>query len=53
MASRFEAGPGQDGRGEPGGQRTARMIVIAGAMVTAAWVLALILIARWLIELIV
>ena len=53
MASRFEAGPGQDGRGKPGGQRTARMIFIAASLLTAAWVLALLLLARWLIELFV
>ena len=53
MASRFEAGRGPDGRGKSGGQRTARLIFIAAALLTAAWVLALLLFARWLIELIV
>jgi hypothetical protein len=50
MASRSEAGRGPDGREKPGGQRMARSIFIAATLLTAAWVVALILLARWLIE---
>jgi hypothetical protein len=53
MASRSRAGSGQDGRDEPGGQWTARSIFIAAALITVAWLLALLLLAIWVIELIV
>ena len=53
MASRSEADCGQDGRDEEGRQWIARSIFTAAALLTAAWLLALVLIARWLIELLV
>ena len=49
MASRSEAGPRSNGTSEPAGNTRARSIFIAAGLLTAAWVVALILIARWLI----
>ena len=49
MASRSEAGPRSNGRSKPAGNRRARSIFIAAGVLTAAWVLALILLVRWLI----
>ena len=50
MASRSEAGPRSNGTSEPAGNRRARSIFIVAGVLTAAWVLALVLLARWLIE---
>jgi hypothetical protein len=48
--STFDASHGTDRRGRrPDGERIARSILIAGALLTGAWFLGLILFARWLI----
>ena len=50
MASRSEAGPRPNGTSEQAGNRRVRSIFIAAGILTAAWALALIMIARGLIE---
>jgi hypothetical protein len=48
MASRTEARHGTDARGTRGGTRL-RWIFAGAGLVTAVWVVVLILLARWLI----
>jgi hypothetical protein len=54
MSSTSDASHGTDRRGRrpPDGQAIARSILIAGALLTGAWFLGLILLARWLITMI-
>jgi hypothetical protein len=51
MSSTSEAGrPQGRGRGRPARDGVARSVFAAGVLLTTVWVLALILLARWLIE---
>jgi hypothetical protein len=53
MSARFEGHPGPNGRGpRRDGYRIARSVVAAGAVLTAVWLLGLILLLRWLIMMI-
>lgn len=50
MSSTSEAGrPQGRGRGRPARNGVARSVFAAGVLLTTVWVLALILVARWLI----
>jgi hypothetical protein len=50
MSSTSEAGrPKGSGRGRPARDGVARSVFVAGVLLTTVWVLALILVARWLI----
>ena len=50
MSSTSEAGrPNGRGRGRPARDGVARSVYAAGVLLTAVWVLALLLVARWLI----
>jgi hypothetical protein len=50
MSARFDAPPGPNGRGPRlEGYRFARSVVAAGALLTALWLLGIILLLRWLI----
>jgi hypothetical protein len=50
MSSTSEAGrPKGSGRGRPARDGIARSVFAAGVLLTAAWLLALLLLARWLI----